>query len=368
MATRALDASNLDTAPLTSSIRLEELRRYRETLPTAVRPSLRAILVPAILLAVVLPLLGGFWLALLWDDGWQAEDAGDWLMYLFILGVILIGPFLLIGVVVRDVAGRAGRRQFRLARFAAANRLTYSPLSPALEFPGMIFALDDGGLGWDVVRDDSSRGLVIGNYTFVTGSGKNARTHRWGFATVRLGTQLPHIVLDAKGNNSLGASSLPLVLDPEQRLSLEGDFDRHFTLYAPHGYERDALYLFTPDVMERFIDHAGRVDVEIVEDRLYLFSRQDLATLDPDVWRWLFGALEALTAKSAQWERWRDDRLGETRLEPGGNGETQIVRPPRGVAAPGRRLQQIVPWYWVVLGLAAAGLGVWALFDNVFGG
>ena len=46
--------------------------------------------------------------------------------------------------------------------------------------------------------------------------------------------------------------------------TLEGDFDRHFTLYAPDGYGRDALYLLTPDLMSRLIDSARAFDVSLL--------------------------------------------------------------------------------------------------------
>ncbi|MBD3940125.1 hypothetical protein IF188_00240 [Microbacterium sp. NEAU-LLC] len=266
--------------------------------------------------------------------------------------------------VAADLRRRRGLRQYRLSRFAAANRLTYAPVERGLELPGMIFGARDGQVTWDVMRD--AGGLAVGNQTFTTGSGKNRRTHRWGFASVRLGTELPHLVLDATSNDALRVSNLPVSLDRAQRLSLEGDFDRHFALYAPVGYERDALYLFTPDVMARFVDHAAALDVEIVDDRLLLYARRDLSTLDPEVWEWLFATLQALTAKVEQWQRWRDDRLGETHVVTEA-GSARIVRPPRGVAARGRRLTERVHWIWIVLGLALAGFGLFSMLDDAFG-
>ncbi len=52
------------------------------------------------------------------------------------------------------------------------------------------------------------------------------------------------------------ASSSPIA---DQVLPLEGDWDRHFTLYCPEGYERDALQVMTPDVMAAMIDGAQRL-------------------------------------------------------------------------------------------------------------
>ncbi len=49
-------------------------------------------------------------------------------------------------------------------------------------------------------------------------------------------------------------------------LELEGDFGKHFELHVPAGYERDALYVLTPDVMQVLIDEAADRRVEIVDD------------------------------------------------------------------------------------------------------
>ena len=159
------------------------------------------------------------------------------------------------------------------------------------------------------MRGEQPRFVEFANYQYTTGSGKNRTTHRWGYVAIKLDVPLPHIVLDARSNNGLFGSNLPATFDKDQRLSLEGDFDQHFALYCPEGYERDALYLFTPDIMARFIDNAAALDVEIVDDWLFLYGKREFSTLDPATWAWLFSVVAALLDKFAQWARWRDERL-----------------------------------------------------------
>ncbi|MGN6221588.1 MAG: hypothetical protein ACTHNQ_18970 [Microbacterium sp.] len=355
-------ATSLDTSALSGPLDDVGLTAYRETLPTRIRGPLHAIWWPNAALAVSSALLAGFFAWLLLGTGQVTPD--DVVVAVGAIG-LAVGVMALTAVTVaKDLERRSGRRQWRLSRFAADNGLTYTPVAGRLDLPGMIFGAREGQVAWDVVTDAGA--LTVGNQTFTTGSGRNRRSHRWGFAAVRLGTTLPHLVLDATSNDSLRVSSLPLSLDPAQRLRLEGDFDRHFALYAPAGYERDALYLFTPDVMARFVDEAAALDVEIVEDRLILFARSDLSTLDPDTWEWVFETVAAVTAKIEQWQRWRDDRLGETRVVAEAH-DVRIVRPPRGVAAPGRRLTERVHWGWIALGLVFAGIGLFSLLDDAFG-
>src|SRR5690606_561171 len=161
-----------------------------------------------------------------------------------------------------------------------------------------------------LLRGYEPRFVEFGNYQYTTGSGKNRSVHRWGYVAVKLDVPLPNIVLDALGNNTLG-TNLPASFARDQRLSLEGDFDDYFTLYCPQGYEADALYLFTPDIMARFIDHAAQLDVEIVDDWMFLYMQRPASTTDAATWAWLFGAVGALMTKFDQWARWRDDRLRE---------------------------------------------------------
>lgn len=285
--------------------------------------------------------------------------------WLFVLPVLLI--LAAIGAIVWlaiRLYGGGRERWYRLARFAEANAMSYVPSLADPGLPGMIFNQGHSRAARDLVRGDSPRFVEFANYRYVTGSGKNQSTHKWGYVAIKLDVPLPHILLDAVGNNGLFGSNLPTSFDRDQRLSLEGDFDRYFALFCPRGYERDALYLFTPDIMARFIDNAAELDVEIVDDWLFLYAKRDLSTLDPATWAWLFATVGALLEKFAQWSRWRDDRLAADAsaraagaLAAGGVAAgvadpfaaAPDLRPPPGVAPGGRRLKRRVS----VLGVIA---------------
>ena len=326
-----------------------------------------------------------------------ASAAGDgigFLLLTFIPVVILVAIVAAVVIVAVVTRRSAAARMLRLDRFARANGMHYLPrlASPAL--PGMIFSLGSSREASDLVRGERPRFVEFANYRYTTGSGKNRTTHKWGYVAVKLDVPLPHIVLDATGNNGLFGSNLPATFDKDQRLSLEGDFDRFFSLYCPAGYETDALYLFTPDIMARFIDNAAALDVEIVDDWLFLYAKRDFSTLDPATWAWLFSVVGALLDKFAQWARWRDERLraaaaaspdvmpfaGAEPVNPGAGAAggavasvpfsppLETLRPPPGVAPPGRRLQRGVPWIsFVVMGVVVlwwilSQAGVFGLF------
>lgn len=361
----ASTATCLDTTALEERIDREALSAFRSELSPSIRPSLAATFWPTGLLLVAALVLAAFWTSLLGDDLLSPSDAGEgfaaWFLLLPYLGFVAVSTVLIVRTLVR----RTGRRQYRLHRFAAANGMSYAPVQPGPSLPGMIFTRGGTELAYDVVARSGTHPVSIANHHSTTGEGKSRQRQRWGYVSVLLPTSLPHIVLDAKGNNTLGRRNLPVEFARSQRLRLEGDFDQYFELYCPDGYEADALYLFTPEVMAGFIDTAAELDVEIVDDHLFLYSRNELSTLDPATWRWLFSVVDALIEQVARWERWRDERLGATHVTQSIGDAPVIRRPPPGVAKQGRRLTPRVEWLWLAAGLVVLLIGVASIIADV---
>ncbi|MDZ8275383.1 hypothetical protein R2Q81_05375 [Microbacterium aquimaris] len=261
-----------------------------------------------------------------------SSEIGGWSLLVFAVPTIALAVVgLAVGLGVFSTWRGTRERRYRLDAFASANHLRYLPAIASPPLPGMIFRQGSSRRSTDVVRGDRPRFVEFANYRYSTGNGRSRTTHRWGYVAVKLDIPLPHIVLDATSNNGLFGSNLPMSYRKEQHLGLEGDFDRYFSLFCPRGYEADALYLFTPDIMARFIDNAAALDVEIVDDWLFFYAKRDFVTLDPATWAWLFGAVAAMLDKLAQWERWRDDRLRHAAHTP---ATAAPVGPAAGVPAP----------------------------------
>lgn len=110
--------------------------------------------------------------------------------------------------------------------------------------------------------------IAIAQYSGSTSDPKGPR-NTFRYLQLALPRRLPHLMIDARGNGGLRS-----MLSGTQKLSLEGDFDRYFSVYVPAGYERDALELLTPDVMVCLIDHGRSWDIEIIEDRLVVASHR----------------------------------------------------------------------------------------------
>ncbi|QNA94002.1 MULTISPECIES: hypothetical protein [unclassified Microbacterium] len=353
--------ASFDARPLTEPVDAAAVRAFAAELRS--RPSSRmsastvvGIVAVSVAAVVMIPVMVGVIVSIASLGGSPSALAIPLLLIVLLLAAV--------GVLIWMGVRNAQTTRYRLHRFAQANGMSYEPKVVDPPLPGMVFSLGRSRQSTDLIRGTRPRFVEFGNYQYTVQSGKNSTTYRWGYVAVKLDVPLPNIVLDAKGNNGFG-SNLPASFQRAQRLSLEGDFDQHFTLYCPAGYERDALYLFTPDIMARFIDNAAQLDVEIVDDWLFLYTQRKVSTLDPATWAWLFGAVGALLTKLDQWARWRDERLIAENPPSAASAAASadalpfaapagLLTPPPGVASQGRRLKRTGTWVPIVVVIAFA--------------
>jgi hypothetical protein len=217
----------------------------------------------------------------------------------------------------------------RMHQMGLQNRLGYSPALAGYG-PGSVLAAGGGNV-WDLfVERDKVPAAWFGNARARGDAGQFRAPNGWSFVAVPLKTDVPHMFLIPQGDNLIG-------LGREQRLSLEGDFDRFFQLYAPVEYERDALYVITPDLMALLIDHLPGSYVETV-DKLLIVTTPRSADFDSaEAWQRVSLLLDTVVPKALRQTRnYRDSRSAVA-------GE---------VASGGRRLRP---------GLSIAGLivGIW---------
>lgn len=211
-------------------------------------------------------------------------------------------------------ARSTNRRRARLYKFATANnaQLTVGKANPG--YVGMIFSQGHTRIVKEALV--FSDGREVGSYMYTTGHGKSRTDHSWGYVRIKLTRRLPHMVLDAKSNNLLKRfSNLPDNLKGAQVLKLEGDFNDHFTLYVPTGYERDALYVFTPDVMAAVIDAGSNFDIEVIDDTLLLYAPLGLQIDDPKRLEAVMKLIDKISGEvEDQSDYYADERVGDRTL------------------------------------------------------
>lgn len=149
--------------------------------------------------------------------------------------------------------------------------------------------------------------------------------------------------MDAKGNNgSFGISNLSPDIDRGQRLQLEGNFNEYFDVYVPRGYERDALYVFTPDVMQRILDSATKYDIEIIDSDLYIYQRGRLSLRSGEQLKELLSIADSVREKIvSQSDYYADYRVNDRNLNV--------------VAPQGARISQRLAWWRVVIVVIVIG-------------
>jgi hypothetical protein len=329
-----------------------------------------AIVVVAVLVGGV-PLISTVLLAI--DSG---LDLGALLFPLVVFGAAALAVLL-----ARQVGWASWSRRLKLYRFAEDNGLRYDEPADDVGYPGAAFHVGSSRSRDLCFRTVDGPTAEFGTYRWTVGSGKSRRTYSIGYAAVRLERPLPHLVLDARGNNGFfGVGIIPFAFDRDQVLSLEGDFDRYFTLYCPSHYERDALYVFTPDIMALLIDESSWLDVEIVDDWMFFYATRPFDVEDAATWRRLFRLHDVLVGRIRRTaDRYRDDRVpgqdteyawptaaaGGDPAAVTGTGGASAGAPPMQAAHPvprrlvvapdGRRLRRGTPWAAIVAVVVLGG-------------
>ncbi|QIM15697.1 hypothetical protein G7067_03530 [Leucobacter insecticola] len=339
-------AMNFDVRALWTPVSRRQRREFRRDHPDVRNQAMRARVIAVNVVAWLMPI--GF-LALATGVSQEIRGGAD-NMVSQLLGMASFLTLMLLGWGILIWWGlRASTRitkaedHIRYLRFAQANGLIYDP-GPRTLAAGL-------GVLTRILRGGADDSVVFANREASGGGERESNSYFGGVCRVKLPVTLPNLVLRSRRNSAptFSAYTRPA---PSQRLSLEGDFDRHFSLFCPRGYETDALYLFTPDVMAWLIDDAGDFDVELVDDTIVLRSRDDLVSRDPAKWARIALALHALDDRIMQWSRWRDDRedahRDTARLAMEDPGERPLV------GASGRRVRLSLGFGGVFVGLFGA--------------
>ncbi len=158
-------------------------------------------------------------------------------------------------------------------QIAELNGYTYEPKG-FLNTRGHVFQIGDSPKFEDIITGEfENHPLKLFVYKFTTGSGKQRAEHKLSICELTFPTQMPNIVLNAHNFSSYSLFDFGL-----KKLTLEGDFHKHFTLYCQPNYEIEALQIFTPDVMQDLMKKSKNYDIEFADDKIYIISPASLKT------------------------------------------------------------------------------------------
>lgn len=279
---------HLDTAPLTAPVAAADL-------PPRTSREVRSGLLGAAIISVLLWLfLAGFVVGLSFfpPQPW-------WAMIPVTIGVVLT-----VRLFGSALWPRPTHREnlVRVARFAAANAMTYAPEAEAAhDGPGLVFGRGVNRVTRDVVRLDEPRAIELGRQHYADGK-HNAEPNAWSYATTPLAgpdaAGLPHLVLSAR----VRWRDIPLPGSSDLTLgtpAMTGPGTEVYTVRGPIGRAATIqrtldTTLFRDDVLARLTER--RVDVEVVDQRLYLYTPTPLVGVDPDTWRWILDLVVDIAA------------------------------------------------------------------------
>lgn len=204
------------------------------------------------------------------------------------------------------VAWRDAVRAVRVARAAASNGLDFDVHPRVVDLPGTAVVSLPGAVATHALRPRSAGRWPVFTAASVGPEFARAVRHR-GIVAITLEVQTPHIVVHNR--RARARDGFASKVRGGQRLRLEGDFDRTFSLYVPAGYERDALYVFTPDVMQRMLDVAADCQAELVDGWFVLTARRPWRLWREQEFVALLTMVSVLgTRVRSQTQRYRDDR------------------------------------------------------------
>ncbi|CAL4859041.1 hypothetical protein [Microbacterium sp. MM2322] len=202
-------------------------------------------------------------------------------------------------------------RRATLASFAWANGWAYADTLEHTRRPGSAFTrVLRGRERAVIVSSDPRLPFELGRHYSVARSREEAATRQWPFSFIELPlpTAVPNIFLRNRRRSvvpSLGFGRANAKLD------LEGDFASRFTLLVPRGYERDALYIFTPDLMHRVMELGGGAEIELSGDRLYVYLPHSTRFDRPATMQAALVLAEEFHRRfAARTTNYRDDRRG----------------------------------------------------------
>jgi hypothetical protein len=191
-----------------------------------------------------------------------------------------------------------------LERFARVNGLQFESSVPAPQYGGAVFEYLRGAVVRNrfVAASGFELGTITGEISGIPRDGVDRPTissvpgmgTTYTYLAITLERAVPQLVLDSIRNGA----SLPMPVEGGQSLHLEGNFDQYFRLSVPRGYEHDALYILTPDLMSLLIDETGDFDVETVDNKLFVYSVGALNLANPAVWERL-GRIHSIVGSKA---------------------------------------------------------------------
>jgi len=115
---------------------------------------------------------------------------------------------------------------------------------------------------------DSGHPTRVFCYSYTTGEGKSKQVHVFTVFERTFDSIVPHIMLHRP--DGIFSDDVP-IFSGGVSLTLEGDFNKHFSLEVEKDFEMEAYEIFTPDVMQELIETSKKFNFEFYRNKLYIY-------------------------------------------------------------------------------------------------
>lgn len=315
-----------DFRPLTSAVTGAQARAFRRRSLDAERGSAPArrrrgnLLFAVICAAVIVAVCAFVAIRLAFDAGTAASAGGSERARFIAWGVVVLlvvglGTAALI-LVLREL--RLWRHRLRLDAFAHANGFGLVFESEAPDYPGALFHGGERPVARDRLHALTGRELELGRYAYVSRFGAAVSTREWTYVALRLDAPSSQVVLEARTHRgTLSTTGTPAAYRDLPATSLRGANGKLFTLYCPADRLEHARGILTRRLIDLLCDAddnravdgndvPGRqrggddddriIDVELVDDWMFLYAPAAWNLAAPDVLRRLFHIVDTVAA------------------------------------------------------------------------
>jgi len=180
----------------------------------------------------------------------------------------LIIPLIAVFVIYAIVSNKM--RGDMMKQFAKSLGYEYTEIGDIKDLKASLF-----GAGHDreminvISGKDNGRPVRIFSYSYTIGSGKSSHRYYYTVFENTFSGNMPSIVLHKAG---LFSQENPPHFSGGEHISLEGDFNKYFSLSVEKEFEIEAYQIFTPDFMEELIETSKSLGFEFSQNKLYIYA------------------------------------------------------------------------------------------------
>lgn len=160
-----------------------------------------------------------------------------------------------------------------MQQLALAVGFTYEQKGDVSNFKGHFLEIGHSQTIRDVLSGTYRNAPVrIFTYSFTIGYGKNQHTYSYTGFELKTKDNLPEIIIHPKSVTDIIGFGDEWKPNGTKNISLEGNFNDYFKVYAPENSEIETRQILAPDVMADLIDNYKEFIQEFSGDSMYVIS------------------------------------------------------------------------------------------------